>query len=172
MMSIFDPEENPTWSELYLSTNILFEAGMFFSRPSLVSTNPAVSGFTPVAHNPINLWVITADNPESIESSNERNAQFRAELEAELIVDGFSIEPVTCTAADSNWVEHSFAIAPRELTSLDESRSALQKLAVKYWQNSIFEITGGKLKLVAGLRSDIQGEKEYNVFVQEQGENR
>ena len=171
MMSIFDPEENPTWSELYLSTNVIFEAGMFFSRPTLVGTKTDLTGFTLVPDSSINLWVITADNPESIESSNERNAQLRAELEADLLECGFSFEPVTCRAADSNWVEYSFAIAPREQTSFEESRSVLQNLAIKYWQNSIFEISDGKMKLVAGLRADVQGERDYKVFVPEQGEN-
>lgn len=170
MMSIFDSEMNPTWSELYLATNIIFEAGMFFSRPTLVVTKSDVSGFTLVPNSSINLWVITADNPESIESSKERNAQLRAELEADLLECGFSFEPVICRAADSNWVEYSFAIAPRKQTSFQESKSALQNLAIKYWQNSIFEISEGKMKLVSGLRTDIHGEKDYNVFVPEQGE--
>jgi len=109
------------------------------------------------------FWVISAHNPYSIKVSDEENIRANEELLRDLMNFNFQLQPVSCRAVDGSWSEESFAVTKLGKT-LAEVTETLMALGGKYKQNSIFQISNSRLKVIPVLNRKILGETDCYFY--------
>ncbi len=155
--------------EAYLATEIFFFAsdGKRYKTASVADAGSQMVNesnlLEMLGRDVVDLWVITAFNPRSVELDPKTNKTYNAALAADLSREGIEFNEVHCASPSEPWSEDSFMVICRDQAVAETVAATVQKLALKYEQNAVFRITADEQQIVPILQLRIMGGRKYRL---------
>lgn len=147
--------------DLYLNTAVWFRAKdgrCMQTLPGKENTGVTLSEL--LFGNELDVWIITAQNPESSGTFlGKEGEQVMVRLGRELVHNQILFEPVTCGSPDRSHLEESFALQ----TKNEKEVAALHEIARKYSQNAVFRFVDSKQHVVSMTGKDFNGQIFYDI---------
>jgi hypothetical protein len=147
--------------DLYLNTAVWFRATdgrCMQTLPGQENTGVTLSEL--MFGNESDVWIITAQNPESSGTFlGKEGEEVMVRLGRELVHNRIYFEPVTCGSPDRLHLEESFALQ----TKNQEEVAVLHEIARKYSQNAVFRFAGSSQQVVSIMGNDFNGEVSYKI---------
>ncbi len=147
--------------ELYLKTAVWFRATDGRSMQTLPGReNSGATLSEQLFGNSLDVWIITAQNPESAGALlGDNGVEIMLRLESDLINYDIHFERVECGSPDRTHLEKSLALQ----TKTDSDVDFIRDLARKYMQNAVFRFRGERQQVVSTIGQEFTGETVYEV---------